>query len=318
MPVSFARVSSVIVFGVIGLYVAAQLPARAQDDKDKDDAVAKKKTQELLDKAAEEYRVFFKKPETAIEVWAASKCEMDLGKFDLAGLHLKLLLEKEPKKDIDKDLVKLERAEGMSAVLRLQRGRPELWSDHKPFREEAVKNVDELIKRVTAAVRDHLSDPDRIKKYISRLDALTDEERRYAANQIADSQEYAVPFLIEAMRTNYGKPLYTRVREMMTLIGRETVPRYVEVLKAANDKDYRDEELRLTLLDIIKKRDDSRDLVVPYLWHMSASKKYPPAVRAKAKETLASLLRIPITEVPPARESLVYLAERYYQIGRAS
>src|SRR6185369_1044986 len=49
------------------------------------------------------------------------------------------------------------------------------------------------------------------------------------------------------------------------------------------------------------------------LWHMQASKKYPEIIRRKAKETLASLLRIPIEDVPPAKESLTILAERYYQ-----
>ncbi len=197
----------------------------------------------------------------------------------------------------------------MSAFLRLRQVRQ--WSDHPPFQKEAEANVESLLNRLTEAVHKHLSDPVRIKKFIDQLGASTPEERAFAYVQLARSREHAVPYLIEALRTNYGKPLFPRLRETMVRLPPETVPVYLEVFHAANEKDFRDIELRGTLLSIVKERDDKR--VVPYLWHMIASKKYPDAIREKAKETLASLLRIKITELPPARESLTYLAERYYQ-----
>jgi hypothetical protein len=46
---------------------------------------------------------------------------------------------------------------------------------------------------------------------------------------------------------------------------------------------------------------------------MYASKKYPDVVRAQAKATLASLLRVRLDEVPSAKETLTMQAERYYQ-----
>src|SRR5476649_816669 len=109
-------------FLLVGLVVATCSPLRGQDKLDAD-AIQKKKTKELLAKAEDEYRVFFKKPESAIEFWSAIKFEMDLGKFDLAGLHIKLLLEKQPAEDVDKDLVKIEQAEGITAFMRLERVR---------------------------------------------------------------------------------------------------------------------------------------------------------------------------------------------------
>ncbi|MSQ92945.1 MAG: hypothetical protein EXR98_00140 [Gemmataceae bacterium] len=307
----FAFVSIVIAF-------RAQAPARGQDDeKDKQAILTKKKTIELLDKANEEYRVFFKRPEKTIEYWSAIKFEMELGKFDLAALHLKRMLGNDPAiktdaaDEIDKDLVKFEQAEGMSAFLRLRLVKPIDWSDHPPFRTEALANVEGLIDRVTKAVEKHLSDPDRIKKYIARLDAPTPEERGYAYVQIARSRERAVPYLIEELRKSFGKPLHGRVRETLLRMGPETVSVYLEVFKAVNEKDYRDIELRLTLLEIFRQRDDKR--VIPYLWHMSAAKQYPAGVRDRAKEVLASLLRLPIDELPPSKETLTYEAERYYQ-----
>ena len=224
--------------------------ARAQGDKVDPEVIARKKTQDLLDKATEEYRVFFQRPENTIEFWSAIKFEMDLGKFDLAALHMKLLLAKEPPEDVDKELVKIEAADGMSKFLRLRLVRH--WSDYAPFQKEAVENVEKLIDRVTNAVEKHLSDPTRIKKYIAQLDASTAEERAYAFVQIARSRERAVPYLVEALRVNFGKPIFSRLRETLLRVGPETVPVYLEVFKAANDKDYRDHELRLTLLDVVR------------------------------------------------------------------
>ena len=188
-------------FGIAAILFAVQVPVRGQpDDKDKLDpeAITKKKTLELLDKAKEEYRIYFKKPEKAIEFWAAIKFEMDLGKFDLAGLHIKVLLEKDPPEDVDKDLVKIEQAEGMSSFLRLKQVRK--WYDHPPFQKEAVANVETLLDRVTKAVEKHLSDPDRIRKFMDRLIAPTAEERDFAYVQLARSRERAVPYLVEGDR----------------------------------------------------------------------------------------------------------------------
>ena len=299
-------------FLLIGISFTIALPVRAQDKLDAD-ALQKKKTKELLAKAEDEYRVFFKKPESAIEFWSAIKFEMDLGKFDLAGLHIKLLLEKQPAEDVDKDLVKIEQAEGISAFMRLERVRE--WSDHPPFHKETVANVDTLIKRTTEAIHKHLSDPKRIEKFIKQLDAPTPEERTFAYVQLARSGERAVPQLIEAMRVNNEKRI---LPETLLLLGRdrkETVAAYLEALKAANDKDYRDLDLRLTLLDIVQKLDDKRAL--PYLWHLGNAQKYPGPVRKKAKEVQASLLRMDAGDVPAAKAALTKMAEEYYAQLRA-
>jgi hypothetical protein len=304
-----ARLKLLFAAGIVSALAVFQSPMRGQE-KDAE-AQAKQKTRELLEKAKEEYRIFFKAPTNAYEFWSAIKFEMDLGKFDLAALHLKLMLEKQPGEDVDKDLIKIEQAEGMSTFLRLRQVRKKDWSDFAPFQKEAEENVETLIDRVTKAIEKHLSDPDRIKKFIKQLDAPTEEERAFAFVQLARSRERAVPYLIEALRVNFGKSLFSRLKETMVRIGPETVPVYLEVFRAGSDKDYQDIELRSTLLDIVKQRDDKR--VIPYLWHLSASKKYPVAIREKATDVLASLLRTEAANLPPAKESLTLLAERYYQ-----
>src|SRR5262245_21634268 len=163
---------------------------RAQEDEKPDPKreASKKAMEALLQKADEEYRVFFKRPEKTPEFWAAIKLEMQLGKYDLAALHLKQLLEKSAE-DTEKDLFHIEEVEGLSAFLRLQGVRK--WSDFPPFQEETEKNVKLLIDRVTAALEKNLSDPERIQKFISQLDAPTPEERNHAFVQLKRSRDKA-------------------------------------------------------------------------------------------------------------------------------
>ncbi|MBI1830637.1 MAG: hypothetical protein HYR84_04215, partial [Planctomycetes bacterium] len=306
-------------FILCALFVLAVVSPRPSDAQDKPDpaAINKKKTLELLEKAADEYRAFFKQPEKTFEYWAAIKFEMDLGKFDLAALHIKRMLGKDqtpgvkfdPPADLDKALISLEEAEGISAFLRLQRVKR--WSEHVPFHEEAVKNVDELVERVTSAVKNHLSDKARIKKYIAQLDARTPEERGYAYIQVLRSGDYAVPELIETLRTQFGKSIFSRAREVLVRMGKGPVPIYVEIFKAASKEDANALDFRITMLDLIHEIRDDR--VAPYLWHMSAAPQYPEGVRKKAKSVLASLLRTPPDNLPEPREKLTLMAEQYYQ-----
>jgi hypothetical protein len=290
-------------FGLLLLAAAG----RAQEEKPDIDAEA---TKRLLKKAEEEYRLFVKRPETVLEYWAAMKYEIQLGKFDLAGLHLKLLLDKYEKdpKDGSTQLVRIEAAEGLSAILGLRNIKK--WSDHPPFQKEAVQNVERLIDRVTTAIEAHLGDPARIQKFIKRLDAPTPEERAFARVQLMKSGVRAVPYLVEALRVNHGKALYNRIRDLMLEMDSAIVPGYLEIFRAQDAQDAKEPEPRLTLLDITVKRGDER--IVPYLWHLSASPKYPENVRKEAKRALAVFLKSDVVNLPPAKIALTELAQDYY------
>lgn len=305
---------AMLLFLVIAFPFALTAPAPAQEKLDPA-AINKRKTLQLLEAAAERYRTFYKPPEKTFEYWVAIQFEMDLGKFELAALHLKRMLGKDETPgvkfdspaDLDKALVALEEAEGISAFLRLQRVK--LWSDHPPFHQEAVKNADELVERVTKAVKGYLSDKARIQKYIKQLDARTPEERGYALIQVLRSGDYAVPELIETLRTQFGKSIFSRAREVLLRMGRGPVPIYLEIFKDAGDANA--EEFRLAMLDLI--HDIRDDRVVPYLWHMSAAKRYPESVRKKATQVLSSLLRTPQQNLPDPKVKLTLMAEQYYQ-----
>jgi hypothetical protein len=303
-----ARRLSHFTLGLLGLFLIALGVGRGQENKLDREIEDKKAMTKLLEKAEDEYRIFLQKPDKAYQYWAAMKVELALGKFDLAALHMDLLLKKEPKEDVDKDLVKIENAEGLSSFLRLREVKK--WSDYKPFQEEAEKNVEELMNRLTAALQKHLSDGTRINKFIKQLDAATPEERVFAFVQLDRSKQFAVPYLIEALQVNYGKRLHSRIVQAMLRLDSGIVPVFLEVLRASDAKDAAAIDLRLTLLDIIKQRNDSR--AVPYLWHISASKQYPEVVRAKALDTLASLLKTDARLLPPAKVALTELADKYY------
>lgn len=279
----------------------------AQDKED----VNQRATQILLDKAEEEYRTYFKRPETTFELWAAIKFELDVGKFDLAGLHLKRLLRNEKVKpeQVEEDLFRIEGAEGMNSFLRLLR--VERWSDHPPFQKETEAAVKEFFDRVGSVVDRKLSDPERIYKFIAQLDAPTPEERNYAFVQLNRSRERAVPYLIEKLQETQGQPLHHRIIEAMVNLDAETAPAYLEVLKAQNDRDARDQELRLTLLRILRSRGDTR--ATPYLWHLSASKSYPPQIREAALDMLAEFLKVDKKVLPPAKLALVEMSEDYFR-----
>jgi len=303
-------------FFVLSLFCLPVSSVLAQEEKEKkpDEAEkkpavdAKKATEDLLQKAEDEYRLFFKRPKTVLEFWAAMKFEMGVGKFDLAALHLKQLLDIAPPEDADKELLKIEEAEGLFAFLRLQT--VPKWSEFPPFHKEAEKNVGILINRITSALEKHLSDPVRLRKFIAHLDAGTVEERAYAFMQIERARARAATYLVGALQEATGKPLYEKVVDAMIRLNRDIVPPILEVLKAQSVKDAQAPDLRLTLLSIMKRRGDAR--VVPYLWHLSSAPQYPLVVRVRAREMLSYMLGTPPDSLPPAKLALTELAQKYY------
>jgi hypothetical protein len=292
---------------VAATILAAFGPAgRAQEKVQKDEKAA---MEAILQKAEEEYRLYFARPEKVAEYWAAMKFEIRLGKFDLAALHLKGIMQRKPAEEVDKELLKIEEAEGMAPFLALQTIRK--WSEFPAFQKEAEKNVNELINRVTAALEKYLGDPKRINLFIKQLDAPTIEERTFAMVQLKRAQTRAVPYLIKALQDSTGKPAGRQIIEAMVRLGPEIVPAFLEVLKARNAADARNLDLRLALLEVIERRADKR--AIPYLWHLSSSNQYPAAVQSKARHVLAYLTETSIEHLPEARAALAELSEKYYR-----
>lgn len=243
-----------------------------------------------LQKAEDEYRQFFKKPETALEFWAAMNFEIGVGKFALAAEDLKGFLAKNPSKD---DLLQIEGQEGMSAFLRLLTI-PELRADGQ-----------KLLDQVTQVVKEHRGDPERIKRFVSNLRA-SDEERAYALGQLRKSGAAAVPYLIEALRGSTERVDRLPILSALESLGTAVVP----PLLAALDMD--DAGLKNELIDVLQRRRDRA--AIPGLWYLSASPKQPAMIRTKAVQTLLLLLGLERPEqLPAAPAALTREAEHYYQ-----
>jgi hypothetical protein len=297
------------IFALLALAVALPSFARAQDPAP--DEAAKKATQILLDKAEEEYRTYFKRPETTFQLWTAIKFEIDVGKFDLGGFHLKRLLnnEKEKAEQVDENLFKIETVEGMSSFLRLVR--VQRWSDVPALQKEGEENVKLFFERLSAIVEKKLSDPERITKFIRQLDAGTPEERMFAFKELNRSRERAIPLVIDKLRESVGTPLYHKIVEALVNFDKETVPAYLEVFKARDEKDAGDQELRLTLMRVIRARGEKR--ILPYLWHLSAARMYPPAIRDLAKQMLGEILQVDPIVLPQPKQVLADMSMKYFK-----
>jgi hypothetical protein len=300
------------------LAALVSVPAWGQED-DKPAAPGEKEYKKALRRAEEEYRVFFKKPETPLQFWAAINFELDLGKFDVAGLHLGKLVAKIVEADkakeadkVDDQLYKIEEAEGLSTFLRLRN--ITRWFQNPELDQKARKDVGFLIDRVTLVLEKRLSNPIRIQKLVQQLFSKSPEERIYAIKQLRRAGERAAPYLVDALsaaaRAPGSKQRYHELKETLSLLGPEIVPPMLEVLQSPADKDYQEVEVRLAVLDLVQQFREKR--AIPYLWHLSASPKYPPMIRARARQALAAVLGVGLDKLPEPRVALTRLAEQYY------
>lgn len=281
------RSAALVLGGTLSVLFAAGL-ARAQENDD--------------------YRQFFKKPENTADFWFALKFEMEVGKFDLAAQHLKGLLDLEPK---DEDLLAIEAKEGMSTFLRLRT--VERWDENPRRNAEAKERVETLIKRVTEALKKHLSDPVRLAKYATNLMA-TEGERAYAINELRRSGPISIPYLMNVLQKNIDNyEAYSAIITALPRFYRDSVPPLLAALDVPNPM------IREGLVDALRHRRDFKQLPfsadtdpLPSLHYLAAAPDSPPRLKQKALQAIADLLGIKLDRVPNARTELVRAAERYY------
>jgi CheY-like chemotaxis protein len=253
----------------------------------------------------EDYRRFFKKPTNTDEYWNAIQFEIEVGKYDLAAVHLRNLLNYKPS---DADLVKLAEEVGIAAFLRLRNVRK--WSDDPKANQEAQDNVEQLLKRVTEAVAKVRRDPARIQGYIKNLTASS-EENAYALKELAKSGAVVVPYLIDALR-QASPDERVRYLDALERLGPDTIAPMVAAL------DSNDSHLQLDLIRIFRKRYSAGTArliqreVVPNLWFLAGSPSQSEEVRRNATAALSFFLETPADHLPPARVELTRLAEGYY------
>jgi hypothetical protein len=247
-----------------------------------------------LQRLEDEYRRFFKPPETALEYWAALRFELSVGKHKLAAEDLKGFLSKNP---TDEELLQIVEEQGISAFLQLLNV-PELRADAGP-----------LIERVNAVVKKHRGDAERLRRLVRNLLA-SPEERAYAIIELRKSGPMAVPYLVEFLQGAETTAQHASVLSAMLELDRSIIPPLLAAF------DVGDANLRYELIDIVYRhalRTHRRDPAASsYLWYPAFSPRQPETVRRKATEALVYFegVRSP-SLLTPAPDALTRAAERY-------
>jgi CheY-like chemotaxis protein len=239
-------------------------------------------------KAEDPYRQLLKKPETAQDYWAAMRFEIQVGKFNLAAEDLKGFLAKKPS---DEDLLEIQKREGMSAFLQLL--------TIKDLREDAKP----LLERVSAVVKAHYGDPQRVKQLVGNLRA-TPEEREYALTELRRAGAAAVPPMIEALLEAPDAAERGTIGDALVQLPRDAGPPLWAAL------DTPEQSILIHLIDVIERRGDDR--AVGFLWYVSASRKFPDAVRRRASRAITLLTGRRLDQLPGDKVALTGEAERYY------
>ena len=296
----------------LGVLFAAALTASAADPPAKAPAPAPPPaTAPEEAPKGDDYRQYFKKPQTTEDYWLATRYEIEVGRFDLAARWLHSMLEQPqadnmpPKKPTEDELVALEEKYTMAAFLEL---RNVDWSNDPKLAETAKKDADDLINQVRDAVNKKLNDPVKIQLYVKNLNGDR-EEHDFALKALYRSGGRVVPYLIDELRSG---PLENRpaLLDALRRLGPETLPPLYAVL----DSDI--PGLQLDILDVLRRRGAPRkpdEVFLPsYLWRLTGEKQ-PEDVRRRATRVLADFLDVDPTNLPPAPLALTRQAERYYQ-----
>ena len=313
------------------LFAGVSTLASAQDGKD-----APRAERSAAD---DEYRQFFKKPQTVLEFWSAMQFELEVGRTDLAAAHLRGLMALKPSAT---DLFKLGDTVGMAPILRLRNIRPwvpvprydekglldeiarldkehaeperiakaradvkrkKAYEDAVQLNRQANQDVEDLINQTSAAVRKVLNDPQRIKRYVANLTA-SPEEKAYALKELYRSGGAVAPYLLDAWKAA-GPAERPTILEAMRRLGPDILPG----LAAALDSD--DTGLKLDLIHLFRQRGAFE--MAPHLWFLTASPAQPESVRRAALAVLSAFLDTPASKLPPAKVALTREADRYYR-----
>jgi hypothetical protein len=273
--------------GLCGAIVLAVLSAAVAQDKDK---------------TTDDYRKFFKKPETVLQHWNALQFELDVGRPDLAARLLRGLMVKKP---TEADLLGIIDKDGIFAILKLRNIRT--WSPDKKEQAQALKDVEALITAATAAHKKRLGDPVRIRALIEQLKA-TPEEKAHAMGELYKSGSAAVPVMIDSLikATDAGNRL--AILQALERMGPASTALLIAALDCGNT------QTKVDILEILHKRHSRYGKqIVPFLWYYSAATTEPGVVRKKATQVLSDLLDVPVSRLTPAKVALTREAERYYE-----
>lgn len=219
-----------------------------------------------------------------LQIYQQFRETMDEGKFDIAGIFLDQFVKSDPS---DEDFLELQKKHG-TTVFRQLRAVPR-YSDDPATEKKIRDNIEELNKRADAVVAKLLYNPDRVNKYIRNL-GETPEERAYAQLELRRTGEYAVPFMVDALRTaGNNDPVADGILDTIPVLEASSMAGWVAALDGVAPD-------RLPgVLAAIARRRDRLELVTnaqtdftPHLWRFLSQdpKEVSSQIRARALDLL--------------------------------
>lgn len=257
-----------------------------------------------------------KAPETVQEFWAATKYDMSLGNYARAAQMLGNYYDKfmafgdAEQKKYFQSIFENQGKEGYTSQLLNPLLRLSTIADTKQvMRKDPVTGqdraaVDILIDRATSYIDSRLSDPERIRFFVSQLNKRP-EERAYAIAQLRASGARSVPAMLDVLRDPAQQSLHGPVFNALLKMDSDIGPPLLTAL------DSKSEFVKGTIIDVFTQRADTR--IIPDLYYLSQASSSTPALKAKATEWLKRFLNKDDKELGNPREELVKTAERYHQ-----
>lgn len=225
-------------------------------------------------------------PAKPMETYQQFRGLMTEGRYDIAALFLHTFLTSNPS---DQDLLDIEAKYG-TTVFRQLRTVPK-WSDDPKLDRQARADVEELIKRATAATEKVLRNPTRVNKYIRNL-GETYEERQFAEVELRRTGDYAIPFMVDALRANINPAVTNGIIGAIPKLEIQSMAGWVAALDGLTpDQQYGVVAALASRPDVLTLLSFAQTDFVPFLWRVAGDDSASPALKKLARDTLEKLVR---------------------------
>ncbi|QJX00126.1 hypothetical protein [Frigoriglobus tundricola] len=248
-------------------------------------------------------------PPKPLQIYAQFRATMGEGKFDVAGIFLDEFLKSGPS---EAELLEIESKYGTTVFQQL-RTIPK-YSDDPASEKKIRENIEELIKRGRDAATKVLYQPDRVQKYIRNLGA-TYEEKIFAQQELKRTGEFAVPFLIDAIRTNPDRDVYSGILETIPVLEAPTMAGWVAALDGFGpDRQYGVLTALSSRRDVLSLTTEAQTDFTPYLWRVLSRdpKDVPENLRRQALALLNRLYPGTKADTKRPEVELTEIARKFY------
>ncbi|MFM8272346.1 MAG: hypothetical protein ACKODX_08405, partial [Gemmata sp.] len=262
-----------------------------------------------------------KQPLTPQQIYAKFRDTVAEGKYDIAGIFLDEFLASVPDAKALADptekagtavFVELESKYGTTAFQQL-RAVPR-YSDDPAAEKKVRAAVEDLNARALAVKTKLLYTPERVNKYIRNL-GETYEEKLFAQQELKRTGEYAVPFMIEAVRTNPSKDVYAGILETIPLLEGPTMPGWVAALDGLPPSQQYGILCQLARRrDVLTLLGSAQTDFVPYLWRiLSKPRADAPTLFELAQQLVNELVPGAKADAKRPEVELIAHARKFYE-----